>query len=258
LPVGTYTVTATLQGFKTVSHTGVGISGDSRITTDFQLEPGTLSEHLEVTSTVGEAVNTVSGEISRTIDARQVDQLALNGRNYLQLVSIIPGSALLNYDQLALTTSLSTGGQSINGVRNNSNNITVDGAYNLDAGANGTQINAVGLDFIQEVRTQTSNFSAEYGRQSGASINVITKSGTNDFHGSAFEFLRNDTFDARSFFAVYRPALRFNDFGWSFGGPILKNKLLQSRGSERTSERLLPGSLLRRKFAAPPHASTRH
>ena len=94
-------MTATLQGFKTVSRTGVGISGDSRITTDFQLEPGTLSEHLEVTSTVGEAVNTVSGEISRTIDARQVDQLALNGRNYLQLVSIYPRTR----GMLQLTTS---------------------------------------------------------------------------------------------------------------------------------------------------------
>ena len=108
----------------------------------------------------------------------------------------------------------------INGVRNNSNNITVRrGLQSLDAGANGTQINAVGLDFYPggpHANVKTSQPSMD--DQSGASINVITKSGTNDFHGSAFEFLRNDAFDARSFFAVYRPALRFNDFGWSLGG----------------------------------------
>jgi outer membrane receptor protein involved in Fe transport len=100
-------------------------------------------------------------------------------------------------------TSLSTS-QPINGNRGNANNLTVDGGFNLDSGSNNSQINNVGIDFIQEVKIQTSNFSAEYGRNSGASINVITKSGGNQFHGSAFEFLRNDKLDANNYFSNAR------------------------------------------------------
>ena len=138
---------------------------------------GGVTEVVEVISVAGESVNRTSGEIARTIDGTQVRDMALNGRNYLQLASIIPGAALLNDDSLDLTTSLSTTGQSINGSRGDSSSLLIDGGTNLDSGSNGSQINNVGLDFIQEVKMQTSNFSAEYGRQSGAGINVITRSG---------------------------------------------------------------------------------
>ena len=157
--------------------------------------------------------------------SQQVQNLALNGRNYIQLLSLVPGVALLNDDQLELTTSLATGNQSINGNRGQTNNVTVDGGFNLQSGSNASQINNVGIDYIQEVKIQTSNFSAEYGRNSGAQVSLVTRSGGNDFHGSAFEFIRNDKLDARSFFAPVRPTLRFNNFGYSFGGPIFKDKL---------------------------------
>src|SRR5439155_2779495 len=134
--------------------------------------------------------------------------------------TLIPGSALLDEDQMATTTSLSTTTQSINGNRGLSNNLMVDGAYNLDSGSNGSQLNNVGVDFIREVNIKTSNFSAEYGRNSGASINVITRSGSNSFHGGAFEFLRNEDLDARNFFSPTKGKLRFNDYGWDVGGPI--------------------------------------
>src|SRR6185436_11085954 len=101
-----------------------------------------------------------------------------------------------------------------------SNNLTVDGGNNNNAGSNASQINNVGLDFIQEVKLQTSNFSAEYGRNSGAQINVITKRGTNKYHGSLFEFLRNDMFDARDAFAATKPMLRYHNYGFSLGGPL--------------------------------------
>src|SRR5262249_48360567 len=155
----------------------------------------------------------------------QVQDLALNGRNYMQLATLIPGSALLDEDQLALTTSLSITPQSINGNRSNSNSLAVDGTYNVDSGSNGSQINNVGIDFIREVNIKTSNFSAEYGRNSGAAVNVITRGGSNQFHGGVFEFIRNDALDARNFFAPQKGKLRFNDFGWDLGGPIVKNKL---------------------------------
>jgi hypothetical protein len=166
------------------------------------------------------------------IDQQQVQNLALNGRNYIQLLSFVPGVALLNDDQLELTTSLATNNQSINGNRGQTNNVTIDGGFNLQSGSNASQINNLGIDYIQEVKIQTSNFSAEYGRNSGAQVSLVTRSGGNDFHGSAFEFLRNDKLDARSFFAPVRPTLRFNNFGYSIGGPIVKDKLFFFGGEE--------------------------
>ncbi|HTG87706.1 MAG TPA: Plug domain-containing protein, partial [Pyrinomonadaceae bacterium] len=168
----------------------------------------------------------------RVIDQQQVQNLALNGRNYIQLLSLVPGVALLNDDQLELTTSLATGNQSINGNRGQTNNVTVDGGFNLQSGSNASQINNLGIDFIQEVKIQTANFSAEYGRNSGAQVSLVTRSGSNDFHGAGWEFLRNDKLDARSFFAPVRPTLRFNNFGYAFGGPIFKDKLFFFGGQE--------------------------
>jgi hypothetical protein len=177
-------------------------------------------------------VNTTSGEVARVIDSQQVQDLALNGRNYVQLLSLVPGVALTTDDQLELSTSLATNNQSINGNRGQMNNLTVDGGTNLQSGSNASQINNVGIDFIQEVKIQTANFSAEYGRNAGAQVNVVTRSGGNDFHGSAFEFFRNDKLDARTFFAPVRPALRYNDYGFSFGGPIQKDKFFFFGGIE--------------------------
>jgi Carboxypeptidase regulatory-like domain/TonB-dependent Receptor Plug Domain len=237
LPVGNYDVEAEATGFRKAEKKGYDLADDGRITADFALQVGSLNESVQVTAVAGETVNTVSGEISRTIDAEQVQDLALNGRNYMQLVSLIPGVALTSLDQMALTTSLSVGNQSINGNRTDSNHLMVDGGMNLDSGSNTSQINNVGVDFIQEVKVQTSAFSAQYGRNSGGSINVVTKSGGDHFHGSLFETIRNDYLDAKDYFAPVKPELRFNDFGWSLGGPIAfgplkKGKLFIFGGQE--------------------------
>jgi hypothetical protein len=237
LPVGTYSVEAEFTGFQKARKTGYALDADSRLTADFVLSPGQLTESVVITDVAGETVNTTSGEIGRVIDGNQVQELALNGRNYMQLVTLIPGVALLNEDQMALTTSLSTSEQVVNGNRGNSNLLSVDGGYNMDSGSNASQINNVGVDFIKEVKVQTSNFSAEYGRQSGASINVVTKSGENAFHGSLFETLRNDKLDARNFFAPRKGKLQFNNYGWSLGGPIQRNKLFFFGGQEYKSIR---------------------
>ncbi|HET7114822.1 MAG TPA: carboxypeptidase regulatory-like domain-containing protein, partial [Pyrinomonadaceae bacterium] len=232
LPAGTYTVEGEAKGYKKALVSGKNVTADARLTVDLKLEVGEVSETVEITSIAGETVNTTSGEVARVVDQQQVQNLALNGRNYIQLLSLVPGVALLNDDQLELTTSLATGNQSINGNRGQTNNVTVDGGFNLQSGSNASQINNVGIDYIQEVKIQTANFSAEYGRNSGGQVSLVTRSGGNDFHGSAFEFIRNDKLDARAFFAPVRPTLRFNNFGYSFGGPIFKDKLFFFGGQE--------------------------
>jgi len=218
LPVGTYTVTVEKASFKKSFRGGNVVNADARITVDFPLEVGQVAEVVEVTQTSGETVNTTSGEVAKIIDSQQVTNLALNGRNYYQLLSIIPGSVATTDDQI--DTNLATNTININGSRGVANNLTIDGGNNNNAGSNASQINNVGVDFIQEVKLQTSNFSAEYGRNSGASINVITKRGTNRYHGSMFEFIRNDALDAKNFFTSVKPTLRYNNYGYSFSGPM--------------------------------------
>jgi hypothetical protein len=240
LPVGSYRVSAEHQGFGTEVKSGYQLDADGRITVDFALKPGTVTQTVEVVAS-GETVNTVSGEISRVVDMNQVQDLALNGRNYIQLVSLVPGVALIDEDQMQVTTNLSATNQSVNGVRPDQNHLTVDGGFDLDSGSNGSQINNVGVDFIQEVSIKTSNFSAEYGRNAGGAINAVTRQGGKSFHGGLLEFLRNDKLDATSFFAPtgingqkQKQKLRFNNFGWNLGGPIpiWKDKLFFFVGEE--------------------------
>jgi hypothetical protein len=232
LPVGSYSVSAEQTGFKTVKSTGNDLVAGARLTVDLILPIGEISQKIEVAA-VAESVNTTSGELARTIDSNEVKNVALNGRNYMQLLSLIPGVAVQTDDELNLTTSLAANNQSVNGNRNDSNSLSVDGGFNLDSGSNSSQVNNVGIDFIREVAVKSSNFSAEYGRNSGASVNVVTRSGGDSFHGSLFEFLRNDALDARDPTpgAVKGP-LRFNDFGWDFGGPIKRGKLFFFGGQE--------------------------
>src|SRR5712692_5522653 len=234
LPVGTYDVSAELSGFKKAVKSGYQLVADGRVTADFRLDVGGISEVVEV-SVHGETVNTVSGEIARVVDREQVQNLALNGRQYLQLATLIPGAPLLDDNAINIMTGLAIN-TSVNGSRTNTSLLTVDGGFNMDSGSNNSQISNVGIDFIEEVSIKTANFSAEYGRNSGAAINVVTRSGSNDFHGSAYEYHRNDGLDANDFFSnargVDKARLRYNDFGWSLGGPIQKNKLFFFAGEE--------------------------
>ena len=239
LPVGTYSVAAELTGFRKAEKTGFELVADGRITADFTLAIGALTEAVQVTAIRTETVNRTSGEISRVIDGDQVRELALCGRNYIELASLIPGAVQLEDDQMAITTGLGTGGTVINGARGNTNNLTVDGGFNLDSGSNGSMINNVGLDFIEQVTIQTSNFSAAFGRNSGSSINVVTRSGTNRYRGSGFETYRNDSLDAAQYFAPrdangtrIKGQLNFNDYGGSFGGPVQKNRFFFFSGVE--------------------------
>lgn len=204
LPIGDYSVSVEQQGFKRQEQAGFALVADGRITADFHLQLGDVTQNVDVVTANAETINTVSGELAHVIDTKQVANLALNGRTYTQLMTLVPGANVTNPDQFSVTTSLSATGQTINGNRADSANLTVDGAFNLVAGSNGSLMNNVSPDFVQEVKVQTSNFSAEYGRTSGPAFNVVTKNGTNQFHGSAFEYLRNDALDARNFFVAKR------------------------------------------------------
>ena len=239
LPVGNYTVSAELEGFRRAQRTGVQLSADGRLSADFTLGVGQLTESVQVQAVTGEAVNRTSGEVARTIDQTQIRDLAFNGRNYLELASLIPGAVATDFDPLALATSLSVTGQSINGNRTNTNNLTIDGTSNVDSGSNGSQVNNVSLSFIEEVKIQTSNFSAELGRNSGAAINVVTRSGTNSLRGTARYDFRDEKFDAPNYFAAkdasgnkIKPPLEFRNFEGAIGGPISRNKLFFFLGQQ--------------------------
>ncbi|HXS96925.1 MAG TPA: carboxypeptidase regulatory-like domain-containing protein [Candidatus Limnocylindrales bacterium] len=232
LPIGTYSVLVNQSGFKKAEQTGMTLAADGHVTVDFHLQLGESTQTVEVVGAAAETLNTVSGEVSQVIDKEQVDNMPLNGRTYMELLTLVPGAVITNPDQFSTLTSLSATNQSVNGHRTNSNNMTVDGLVNLDGGANGSLINNVSPDFSQQVKIQTSNFSAEYGRSSGVAFNVVTKSGTNAIHGGVFEYFRNDVLDARNFFSPSKTQLRFNDFGYDIGGPIKKDKLFLFFGEE--------------------------
>ncbi len=232
LPIGDYTLQTTAPGFRGEQRTGISITADAHLTADFQLTIGGATDTVSVSAVLGETLNTTSGEISHVIDSKQVANLPLNGRNYIQLMTLIPGAITTNPDNFAITTSLASNTQSINGNRADSSNLTVDGAYNQVAGSNSSLMNNVSPDFIQEVKIATSNFSAEYGRTSGPAFNIVTKSGTNALHGGAFYYMRNNYLDARNYFAAKKTQLIYNDYGYNVGGPIFRNKLFFFVGEE--------------------------
>ena len=253
LPVGTYRVTIEMQGFKKTSVAGNSVRAGGRLTVDARLQPGAVTETVTVEA-VAAAVNTISGEISTTITNQQVDNVPLNQRHYETVVSLIPGAALQSsgLSAASITSGYNNSIAVINGLRLDGQNWSVDGGWNLDAGSNNSVFNEVGIDFIREVDVQSSNYDAEFGRSASATINVVTKSGGDKYHGGLFEFVQNNIFNAANagtkltfvpstsiptltgYNAV--PPFHLNDFGWDVGGPIPyiqpKGKLFFFAGQE--------------------------
>ena len=247
LVAGAYTVIGESTGFKTITRAGNVVTAGGRLTVDLPLQVGATTETVFVTA-VGDTVNTTSGEISTTVTEQQVQNLALNQRHYESLVGLVPGAALQGSgtNPAALTTSYNNTVANTNGQRGDGQNWSVDGGFNLDSGSNGSVFNQVGVDFIQEVDVQTSNYDAEFGRSASSTVNVVTRSGGAQFHGGGFEFVQNNIFNAENpgtklttptatgYKAV--PPFHFNDFGWDFGGPIPyiqpKGKLFFFAGQE--------------------------
>ncbi|SNT41466.1 TonB-dependent Receptor Plug Domain [Granulicella rosea] len=244
LQVGHYTITVESPGFASATKEGLELNDNGALNAIFKLQAG-ATEQMIVTTQVGETVNTSTGEISHVIDGDTVRDLALNGRNYLDLLGILPGSVVMNGgDAMATITSGSTTGIVLNGIRATANGLYIDGVINKDIGSNATQFNNVGIDFVEHVKVETSAFSSQFGSAAGPAINVVTRSGTNSLHGTLFELIRNDLLDASNYFSrsaqqnpngTYNPIrqhLRFNDFGGALGGPIMKDKLYFFMGAE--------------------------
>ncbi len=222
LPVGSYSVRLEAKGFKQFGQPGVVISSNDNVRVDAQLSLGSVSETVTV-SAEAPLVDSRSSQVGALIDTRRITELPTNGRNVIALAAILPGVSNISAPQ---TFTGDRGGPTINisGSRSNQNLFLLDGAQ-FSAAFRNTGLNYPPPDALQEVKVLTNNFNAEYGRNAGSIFNAVTKSGSNDVHGSAWEFFRNHNLSARNFFALTRPRLVQNQFGGAIGGPIRKDKL---------------------------------
>src|SRR5215204_1053230 len=239
LPAGLYTISAGPTGFKKTVTTGVDLHVNENKTVNLDLQVGQVTETVTVTSETA-PVELRSGEVSSLISEKQVTELPLNGRNYAQLALMVPGVSPVT--QAGAGGAFATRGtglnagvdMSVNGNQSNSNLWTVDGVNNMDVGSNRTLLVFPSVDAIQEFRVERNSFSAEYGQAQGAVINLITKGGSNEFHGTLFEFFRNDKLNANDFFlnraGQPRPVLRYNNYGFNFSGPVVLPKFGEGPG----------------------------
>ncbi len=223
LPIGTYNFTAELSGFKQSEVPNVVLQVAQQARVDVILQPGDVKSTVEV-STEPSLIQTDSSSLGQVIDNKKIVDLPLNGRDFTQLAALTPG-ALTNAIPGGPTSGEVTNAStvSISGGQGDKTEYLFDGISNQDQLFDGVQIRP-SIDFIQEFRVQSNSFSVEYGRGS-AVINLSSKSGTNQIHGTLFEFFRNDVLDAKNYFATTLPPLRRNQFGGAVGGPIRKNKL---------------------------------
>ncbi|MDX6709017.1 MAG: hypothetical protein QOH96_33 [Blastocatellia bacterium] len=234
LPVGRYTVSTSPQGFKKTVAAPFDLHVSENRVVNLDLQVGQVNETVTVTSDAA-VVETRSGDVSSLVSQKQVTELPLNGRNYSQLALMVPGVSPVT--QSGAGGAFAAGGtglnggvdMSVNGNGSNQNLWTVDGVNNMDVGSNRTLLVFPSIDTIQEFRVERNSFSAEYGQAQGAVINLVTKGGTNEFHGTGFEFYRNDKLNANNFFlnkaGADKGKLSYNNFGGNIGGPIWKNKI---------------------------------
>jgi hypothetical protein len=221
LAVGHYTLEIEAKGFKKYLEKDIDVTIGHVVTIDLKLELGSLAQVVTVTAGAP-LVETTSTQIGAVVNDRAVTELPLNARDTYQLLQLQPGV------QSQVGTNLFYGSDqsgvvSVNGGRGRANNYTVNGGEANDQFVN-LPVVQPSPDSIQEFRVLTNTFDAEYGRNSGSIVNVVTKSGTNAFHGDVFEFFRNKVLNARGFFDFTKPDFKQNQFGGTLGGPIRKNK----------------------------------
>ena len=238
LPIGRYSITFEAQGFKKATVKNIELNVNDQLTVNGRMEVGDVRQEVTVEASAIH-VDLQSPVNENLIDGEQIRELSLNARNYEQLVALMPGVTFTGTgDQIYVGSQNPLTGQSnavtfsINGGRTDQNSWTVDGGDNVDRGANLTLLNYPSVDSIAEFKVQRSVYSAESGRNAGGMINVVTRSGTSKYHGSAYEFFRNDQLAANNFFnnankvnpgadgKARVPPLRYNNFGWTFGGPV--------------------------------------
>jgi hypothetical protein len=265
LPVSVYSVRVEFKGFQTTESKGVKLQVDEHREMDFTLSPATVSSTVEVTAEEV-AVETTNPSLGQVITSQQVAQLPLNGRDFVQLATLTPGTIQEtnpgSFFTAGADSEVAARGPfslSVGGSRPNSTDWLIDGVDNNELTSGGISILS-NIDSIQEFKVLTYNYSAEYGTRAGPTVLLTTKSGTNSFHGSLYEFLRNTSLDAKSFFATTPEKFNLNQFGGSLGGPIRKGKTFFFLDGEQKFQRrgitytgLLPSDAMRSgDFSADP------
>jgi len=225
LVAGTYNLQVKAPGFKTYEAKGVVLRVSRNERVDAKLSVGDVTAEVSVTGTDLGAIQTESPEISFTITGQQITQVVLNGRNFTQLVTLSPGVASQTGQDEGQTGVAGSVMYSINGGRPEYNNWELDGASIMDNGSNATLNVYPNVDAIAETEVLTSNYGAQYGRNSSGTVIAQTRSGTEHFHGDVFEFLRNDAFNARNYFETSVPEYKKHDFGFTIGGPVFIPKV---------------------------------
>jgi hypothetical protein len=238
LPLGTYTVKVAASGFKTDAVTGLVLHANDTLTVNRTLIAGGTNETVTVTAAEAQ-INLESASSEGLINSEQMNEMPLVTRNYEVLMNLQPGVSFgggtddLTRGPAGLSGASSTVAFSVNGGRTTSNSWTIDGADNLDRGANLTLYNYPSPDAIAEFKTLRGQYSAQFGRNASGQIDVVTKSGSNAIHGSAYEYLRNDYFDANGyandFLKAHIAPYRYNDFGFSLGGPAYLPKIYNGK-----------------------------
>ena len=227
---GNYRLAAEAQGFRTAEKTGVLLQVDQRARVDLSMQVGEVKEVVAVEATVTN-VDTFSSTVKDVVDSNRMTELPLNGRNALSLQALLPGSIQMGQGSAATFIALNTNLVfSVNGARPSESAYSLDGGLNMDT-YNNVPAAFPDPDSLQEFSMLQNSYSAVYGRNVGVVVNMITKSGTNEFHGTLYEFLRNQYFDARNFFSGSVNPLKRNQFGGSVGGPL---RLPHYNGKDRT------------------------
>jgi len=231
VPMGNYTITVEKAGFQKLVRSGITLDVGQTLRVDLQLQVGSAAQEIVVNANAA-AVETETGAISHVVTGSQVSQLNLEARNFANLATLIPGAAPLGtgFDPSSVGV-IANATIAFNGVPGNFNNWEIDSTNNVDQGSGSNSLMLYpSIDSISEFRISTSNYSAEYGKSGGANIEVVTKSGTKDFHGDLFEFVRNDAFDANDWFinqtiepngqSAPKTPLKRNNYGFTLGGPV--------------------------------------
>ena len=252
----TYKLQVTSKGFKRYEQTDIVLTATERLVLQrVELQLGELSQTVEVTAETAR-LQTQSSERSGLISLEQTQNVPLKGRDYLGLVRLLPG--VIDTANRNAPGWNNLGGITINGNRQGTINLTLDGISSLDTGSMGGPYLAPSLDAVAEVKVLLTNYQAEYGRSSGGTINTVIKSGTKEFHGGAYYFIRNEALNANEFFrnrdGLRRPQYRFNYPGYFIGGPVPAGKFNKNRDklfffwSQEFLPRNYPSSLQRRTF----------
>ena len=221
LPVGVYTIEARANGFKTQVADRVTVEVARIVVQNFQMDVGAISEQVLVSSDIP-IVETATTSVGTVINQRTVQEIPLNGRHFVDLGLLLPGSVTPPQNGFLTAPLRGQGSFAFNtaGNREDTVNFMINGVNLNDMVQNQITFQP-SINTVQEFKADNSTFSAEYGRNSGAIVNIATRSGVNEYHGEIFEFLRNNVFDARNFFDTRKPPFKRNQFGLNFGGPVI-------------------------------------